>query len=152
VKVKIVIDRPYGRIEIEGDSLDEIIDRLRSMPEWLDMIDTAIKPIEAAIPKTALKGLVEFTKEGPTLIVPREKLTIKESIILLLYASDPNLVEYRHLARLLSLSGRLSPGYPARLSELRSEGYIIKEGDSYRLTSRGRKFAEDIITKLKGGL
>jgi hypothetical protein len=152
VKVKIVIDRPYGRIEIEGDSLDEVIDNLRSMPEWLDMIDTAIRPVEVTIPKTALAGLIEFTKEGPTLIVPREKLTIKESVILLLYASDPNLVEYRRLARLLSLSGRLSPGYPARLSELRSEGYIIREGDGYRLTSRGRKFAEDIITRLRGGL
>lgn len=150
MKIKINIQRPYGNIEIEGESLDEIVEHLKSMPEWLDMIDTAIRSPEISTSRVALTGLVEYTKDGPQLAVPRERLTDKESITLLLYASDPNPVEYRQLAKLLSLSGRLSAGYPARLSELRSEGYVVKEGESYRLTASGRRFVEELVAKLRG--
>lgn len=150
MRIKITIQRPYGNIEIEGESLDEIVEHLKSMPEWLDVIDTAIKPTEIST-KITLKGIVEETKEGPVLTVPKEKLTVKEAIALLLYAHAPDTVEYRQLAKLLGLSGRLAPGYPARLSELRSEGYVIKEGESYRLTATGRGFVENVITRLRGG-
>lgn len=150
MKIRIVIERPFGRIEVEGETLDEIIEHLKTVPEWLNIIDETLMAPELATPKSALTGLIEFTAEGPVLVAPKEKLTDKESLSLLLYASDPNPVEYKELGKLLSLSGRLSPGYPARLSELRGEGFVIREGDSYRLTVSGKKWIEELIRSLKG--
>ncbi|RJS68164.1 hypothetical protein CW680_00155 [Candidatus Bathyarchaeota archaeon] len=39
MKVRVVVKRPFGNIELEGESLDEIVEGLQSFPEWLDVID-----------------------------------------------------------------------------------------------------------------
>jgi hypothetical protein len=149
MKIRVVIKRSFGDIELEGDSLDEIIEHLQSVPDWLTIVDKMILGPELA-PKerSLLLGLVEFSQEGPLLIAPRESLSDKEALGLLLYARDPDPVEPKELGRLLSLSGRPSAGFGARLSEMRREGLVLKEGEAYRLSVNGRKWIEDVAVKL----
>ncbi|HYB92633.1 MAG TPA: hypothetical protein VED00_00600, partial [archaeon] len=78
-----------------------------------------------------------------------ESISDKEALGLLLYAHDPNPVEPKELGRILELGGRHSPGFGARLSEMRLEGLIVKEEKAYRLSVNGKKWVEDIITRLK---
>jgi len=150
LKVKLSIKRSYGDIVIEGEGFEEIINNLKSIPEWLDIVDGLI--LRAGAPsshKDLLKGLAEYTAEGIVLTIPREKLSDKESICLLLYAHEPNPLQPKEVARLLTLSGRLSAGFGARLSELRNEGLVVKEGNSYRLSALGRTFVEDMVSRLQ---
>ncbi len=150
MKVKLSIKRSYGDIVIEGEGFEEIISNLKSIPEWLDIVDGLI--LRAGAPtshKEILKGLVEYITEGTVLTYPREKLSDKEAICLLLYANEPNPLQPREVARLLTMSGRLSAGFGARLSELRNEGLLVKEGNAYRLSAVGRTAVEDMVSKLQ---
>ena len=151
MKYRIVIDRPFGRIELEAESIEEILDELRSFPEWMTVIDQSI--VERALapePREELSGIVEFTVDGPAIIVPAEKVTAKEAIGLLLYASGPDGWEPKEISRLLSLSGISMAGYAARMSEMKREGFLLKEADRYKLSVRGRSWVEEIVSRLRG--
>ena len=152
MKIRVVIKRPFGDLEIEGESLDELIASLETFPEWLATIDRLVIGPELAPSETkmALSGLVEFSSEGPLIIVPRDKLSDKEAICLLLYAQDPSVVEPKEVSRLLGLSGRPSIGFGSRMSELRREGLALREGEGYRLTVLGKKWVDDLISRIKG--
>ena len=98
---------------------------------------------------TKIKGLIEYTSEGTLLTLPRDRINDKEAIGLILYANDPNLLPPKEVARLLALSGRPSAGFGARLSELRNEGLVVKDGGAYRLTLAGKSWIENLVSKLK---
>lgn len=150
MKVKLVLRRPYGEIVFEGESLTELAENLKSLPEWLDIIDGLVVRSETPIDKKeSLKGLIEYTNEGTLLTLPRDRINDEEAIGLILYANDPNLLTPREVARLLALSGRPSAGFGARLSELRNEGLVVKDGGAYRLSLTGKSWVEDLISKLK---
>lgn len=149
MKVKLAIKRSYGDITLEGDGLDEIVASLKAAPEWLDIIDALILRTESPTSrKDFLRGIIEFTSEGTVLVTLKESISDKEAICLILYANDPTPVQPKDVARLLTISGRLSPGFGARLSELRSEGFIIKEGSAYRLTASGKRIAEEVVQRI----
>ncbi|KPV65577.1 MAG: hypothetical protein AOA65_0008 [Candidatus Bathyarchaeota archaeon BA1] len=152
MKIRVVIKRPFGDVELEGDSLDELIEGLQAFPDWLAVIDKLIiSPEMPAGTQERLTGLIEFSKDGPLVIVPREKISDKEAIGLLLYAQDPEGLEPKEVGRLLDLSGRPSMGFGSRLSEIRREGLVIKEDNLYRLSAAGRKWTEDLVSRLRGG-
>jgi len=149
--VRLVIDRPYGRLEIEGENFDDLIKRLESLPDYLEVIDQLLlKPKPPSTREEELKGLIEFTTDGPLVIVPKEKVNIKEAIGLLLVATDPTPTDPKELSKLLNLSGKLSPGFAARLSELKHEGRVVREGDAYRLSAEGKNWINEVITRLRG--
>jgi hypothetical protein len=151
MKYRIVIDRPFGRIELEAERLEELLKELQSFPEWMNVIDQSI--LERALApeqKEELMGIVESTVDGPAIIVPPEKLTSKEAIGMLLYASGPDGLEPKEVSRLLSLSGMSMAGYAARMSEMKREGVLLKEGDMYRLSVRGRSWVEAVVSRLRG--
>jgi hypothetical protein len=155
MKIKVVIDRPYGHIELEGDTLDEIIEKLKGVPEFLTVIDEIIlKPGFASSPQKEkeeeLSGIVEYAYDGPQVIVPLDKITDREAMGLLLYSSDPAPLKPKDLSRLLNLSGKLSRGFAARLSEMKREGFIVREGDAYRLSASGKQWIEKLIKRLRG--
>jgi hypothetical protein len=58
-------------------------------------------------------------------------------------------LEPKEIGALLSLSGHGTSGYGSRLSEMRREGNIIKEGNGYRLSVAGKKWINELILKLK---
>ncbi len=99
--------------------------------------------------KDLLKEIIEYTSDGPVIALPREKLSDKEAIGLILFASEPTPLQPKEVARLFALSGRLSVGVGARLSELRNEGLIVKDAGAYRLTAAGRSWVENLVSRLK---
>jgi len=155
MKVRVVVKRPFGNIELEGESLDEIVEGLQSFPEWLDVIDrlvlSATPQEEASSVEELLRGVVVTSKEGPLVTLPREKISDKEAIGLILYAGEPKAFEPKEVRRLLELSGRPSSGFGARLSEMRREGLVIKEDGAYRLSIIGRRWVEDLVKQLREG-
>jgi hypothetical protein len=150
MKVRLTLHRPYGNIEIEGESFDEIIDNMQNFPEWLDVIDNVISKqlVETEI-EESLKGIIETTADGPVIIVPRDRITDREAVGLLLYTSKKGL-RPKELGRYLSLSGFLSAGFASRISELKREGFTLKDADVYKLTIAGERWVENLIKKLKG--
>ncbi len=156
MKARVIVRRPYGNIEVEGESLDELVEGLETFPEWLAVIDKLIA-IPEATPnegENPLEGVIELTSDGPQLIVPKDRVSNKEAISLLLYAQDPTPLEPKQIGRLLNLSGHNSAGFGSRLSEMRREGVILREGQGYRISVAGKKIVEDLIQKLKqqGGM
>lgn len=150
MKVKLTLHRPYGNVEIEGESFDEIIEKMQDFPEWLDVIDSIIsKQLSETEIEESLKGVIESTADGPVIVVPRDRITDREAVGLLLHVSNRGL-RPKDLGRYLSLSGFLSAGFASRISELKREGFAIKEGDAYKLTVAGKRWVEELIKKMKG--
>lgn len=149
MKIRVTMKRPYGDIEVEGDSLDEVIQGLETFPEWLVVIDNIMSSTESEYEEAALQGIIESSADGPQLIVPKDRVSNKEAIGLLLYAEDTKALEPREIGSLLSLSGHTSRSYGSRLSEMRREGTIIKEGNGYRLSTPGKKWIENLIPSLQ---
>jgi len=151
MKVRVTIRRPYGDIEVEGESLDEVVEGLQTFPEWLAVIDRLVPNVEEEETRmTGLEGIVETTPEGPQLTVAKDRISNKEAISLLLYAKDPEPLEPREIGRLLNLSGHGSSGFGSRLSEMKREGTLLREGEGYRLSATGRRFVEELTEKLRG--
>ena len=153
MKIRVVIKRPFGNIELEGESLDEIIEGLEAFPEWLDVIDKLVlgsTPEETPSTEDTLSKIIEYSNEGPLILLSRDRVSDKEAIGLILYASEPRLLEPKQIGRLLELSGRPSSGFGARLSEMRREGLVVRENGTYRLSVIGRKWVEELIKRLGG--
>ena len=149
MKVRVIVKRTYGNVEVEGESLDEVVEGLETFPEWLAVIDKLIDiPEEEVAEEKRLTGIIENTSDGPQLTVSKDRVNTKEAISLLLYAQDPNIIEPKKIGRLLNLSGHGSSGFGSRLSEMRREGSILKEGEGYRLSVSGKKAVEDLVKRL----
>jgi hypothetical protein len=150
LKVKLSLKRSYGDIVLEGGSFDEIVENIKSLPQWLDIVDSLIMRSETpASKREVLRGIVEYTTDGAVITLPKEKLSDKEAICLILFANEPDSLQPREIARLLTISNRLSAGFGARLSELRNEGLILKDAGSYRLTATGRTMVEEMVVRLQ---
>ena len=152
MKVRVVLHRSYGDIELEAETFDEIIEKMKEFPEWLEVIDSMVTAQATAVSeKDILSGIVQTTADGPVITVPRDRLTDREAVGILLYAMDPEGLRPREMSRLLSLSGFLSVGFASRLSELKREGLAYKEGDIYLLTVAGKSWVEGLIKSIKPG-
>jgi len=152
LKVRVVLHRSYGDIELEAETFDEIIEKIKEFPEWLEVIDSMVTAQATAVSeKDILSGIVQTTADGPVITVPRDRLTDREAVGILLYAMDPEGLRPREMSRLLSLSGFLSVGFASRLSELKREGFAYKEGDIYLLTVAGKSWVEGMVKSIKPG-
>lgn len=147
----MTIKRSYGDIVLQGDSFDEIVTNLKSVPEWLDVVDSLILKSESPTSKKDfLKGILEFTSDGTVVTVAKDRISDKDAICLVIYGNEPAPLQPKEIARLLTISGRLSAGFGARLSELRNEGLILKDGSAYRLTATGKTTVEGLIARVRG--
>jgi len=152
LKVRVVLHRSYGDIELEAETFDEIIEKIKEFPEWLEVIDSMVTAQATAVSeKDILSGIVQTTADGPVITIPRDRLTDREAVGILLYAMDPEGLRPREMSRLLSLSGFLSVGFASRLSELKREGFAYKEGDIYLLTVAGKSWVEGLVKSIKPG-
>jgi hypothetical protein len=152
LKVRVVLHRSYGDIELEAETFDEIIEKIKEFPEWLEVIDSMVTAQATAVSeKDILSGIVQTTADGPVITIPRDRLTDREAVGILLYAMDPEGLRPREMSRLLSLSGFLSVGFASRLSELKREGLAYKEGDIYLLTVAGKSWVEGLVKSIKPG-
>jgi len=151
-KVKARIKTPFGEIIIEGENPQEILEVLETFPEKFmekvgDLVSSRLVPSGVQ-----LKGIVEFTTEGPVLVT-REKLTHYEAIGLVLYASDEKKSTAAQITRLLESSG-IKSMVPARLNEMTKRGQVFKPDPNrpeFKLTVQGERWIEDdVLARLRG--
>ncbi|MDH5482067.1 MAG: hypothetical protein OEY22_04200 [Candidatus Bathyarchaeota archaeon] len=151
-KIEVRIKTPFGEILIEGENPQEILSMLGTFPEnFMEKIADFVS--NRLIPSgVQLKGIVEFTTEGPV-IVTREKLTHYEAIGLTLYASEDKKGTAAQIHKLLESSG-IKSMVPARLNEMTKRGQVFKPDPSkpeFKLTMQGERWIEDdVLAKLRG--
>jgi hypothetical protein len=146
------IKTSFGEVIIEGESPQEILDMLATIPENFveklsDFVSNRLVPSGAQ-----LKGIVELTTEGPV-IVTREKLTHYEAVGLILYASQEKKSTAAQIGKLLESSG-INAMVPARLNEMTKRGQVFKPDPNkpeFKLTIQGEKWVEDeVLSKIRG--
>ena len=151
-RIEARIKTSFGEVVIEGDSPQELMNMLESIPEnfvekMSDFVSNRLTPSGAQ-----LKGIVELTTEGPV-IVTRENLTHYEAVGLVLYASDERKNTASQIQKLLESSG-IKSMVPARLNEMTKRGQVFKPDPSkpeFKLTIQGEKWVEeDVISKIRG--
>ena len=151
-RIETRIKTPFGEVVIEGETPEEILSILETMPtnfveKLSDFVSDRLMPSGAQ-----LKGIVELTTEGP-LIVTREKLTHYEAVGLVLYASEDKTNTASKISKLLESSG-IKSMVPARLNEMTKRGQVFKpdpKKPDFKLTIQGEKWVEDdVISKLRG--
>ena len=152
-KVKAKIKTSFGEIIVEGESPEEILKILQDFPENFmektsDLVSTKLMPTTAI----QLKGVIEFTTEGPVLVTS-ERLTHYEAVGLILYASEGKKNTSAHVKRLLESSGIRSM-VPARLNEMTKRGQVFKPDPNrpeFKLTVQGERWIEDgVLARLRG--
>ena len=151
-RIEARIKTSFGEVVIEGDTPQEILSMLKTMPEDFveklsDFVSNRLMPSGAQ-----LKGIVEATTEGPV-IVTREKLTHYEAVGLTLYASEDKKNTAAQIEKLLESSG-IKSMVPARLNEMTKRGQVFKPDPSkpeFKLTIQGENWIEDtVLAKLRG--
>lgn len=151
-KIEAHIKTPFGEVVIEGDTPQEILNMLESVPEnFVEKLSEFVS--NRLVPSGAqLKGIVEPTTEGPV-IVTRENLTHYEAVGLTLYASEERKNTASQVQRLLESSG-IKSMVPARLNEMTKRGQVFKPDPAkpeFKLTIQGEKWVEDeVLSKIRG--
>ena len=151
-RIEARIKTPFGEVIIEGETPQEILSMLETMPaDFVEKLSDFVS--NRLIPSGAqLKGIVEATTEGPV-IVTREKLTHYEAVGLILYASEDRKNTAAQVTKLLESSG-IKSMVPARLHEMTKRGQVFKPDPNkpeFKLTIQGEKWIEDeVIAKLRG--
>jgi hypothetical protein len=151
-RIEARIKTAFGEVIIEGETPQEILDMLQSLPENFteklsDFVTNRLTPSG-----TMLRGIVESTTEGPV-IVTRENLTHYEAVGLVLYASDDRRNTAAMVQKLLESSG-IKSMVPARLNEMTKRGQVFKPDPNkpeFKLTIQGEKWVEEeVISRLRG--
>ena len=143
---------PFGELVIEGENPQEILNVLEAFPEnFMEKVSTLMS--NKLIPSGAqLKGMVEYTTEGPV-IIARENLTHYEAIGLTLYASEGKKSTAAQLTKLLESSG-IKCMVPARLNEMTKRGQVFKPDPNrpeFKLTMQGERWIDDeVLARLRG--
>ena len=152
-KIRVRVKAPFGEIVVEGDSAQEILTTLKTMPpQFVNEVGGLISSNLSPSIKTQLEGIIELTTEGP-IITTREKLTHYEAIALILFASDQNSRTATQIKRLLASSGIRSM-VPARLNEMTKRGMVFKPDPTrpeFKLTTQGERWVEEeVLAKIRG--
>jgi hypothetical protein len=151
-RIEAHIKTPFGKVVIEGENPQEIIDILQSIPENFSetLSEAAFKRLTPS--GAQLKGIIEPTTEGPV-IATKEKLTHYEVVGLTLYASDDRKNTAAQVQKLLESSG-IKSMVPARLNEMTKRGQVFKPDPNkpeFKLTIQGEKWIEEeVLSKLRG--
>jgi len=151
-RVEARIKTPFGEIVVSGDTPQEVLGILEGFPEnFMEKVGNVVS--SRLVPSTAqLKGIVEFTTEGPV-VVTRESLTHYEAIGLVLYTSEGKRNTAAQVQRLLESSG-IKCMVPARLNEMTKRGQVFKPDPNrpeFKLTVQGERWVEDeVLARLRG--
>jgi hypothetical protein len=152
-RVKIHVKTPFGEIVVEGENPQEALSLLEAFPkDFVENISNIVSSRLAPSAAAQLKGIIEFTTEGPVLIA-REKLTHYEAIGLILYASEGRQNTAAQVQKLLESSG-VKCMVPARLNEMTRRGQVFKpdpKRPEFKLTVQGERWIEDeVLARLRG--
>lgn len=154
-RIQVQIKAPFGEIVVHGDTPQEILETLRAVPpQFISEIDSLISRKLTPPMKMQLKGILEFTTEGP-IITTREKITHYEAVGLILYASNEKINTASQMSRLIESSG-IKSQVPARLNEMAKRGLVFKPNPAmpeWKLTTQGEKWmTEQVLPRLQGAV
>jgi hypothetical protein len=152
-KIRVLVKTPFGEIVIEGESAQEILNTLKTIPpQFVNEVSNLISSKLTPSRRVKLDGVIEFTTEGP-IVATREKITHYEAIGLVLFASDKNSSTAAQIKKLLASSGIRSM-VPARLNEMTKRGIVFKPDPvrpEFKLTTQGERWIEEeVLEKLRG--
>lgn len=152
-KLKVKITTSFGEIIVEGETPDEILKTLENFPKnFMEKTSDLVSTKLTSTTTIQLKGVIEFTTEGPVLVTS-ERLTHYEAIGLTLYASEKKENTSAHVKKLLESSGIRSM-VPARLNEMTKRGQVFKPNPSkpeFKLTAQGERWIEgEVLARLRG--
>jgi hypothetical protein len=152
-KVKVKVGTPFGEIVVEGENPQEILTMLETFPkDFMEKTADIVSMRLASTTAVQLKGMVEFSTEGPV-IMTREKLTHYEAIGLVLYASEGKKNTAAQITKLLESSG-IKSMVPARLNEMTKRGRVFKPDPNrpeFKLTVQGERWVEEeVLARLRG--
>ncbi|MEM3627048.1 MAG: hypothetical protein QXZ25_03370, partial [Candidatus Bathyarchaeia archaeon] len=159
---KITVQIKYGDMEkIFSGSLEEVwlcINRFFS--EFIPSFDLAKKlslNIDLQRLVEGCSGIIGFSREGPNLLVSRDKLTDNETLLLWLLAAyvgfqlgilEGDAISKEELQAKLGKSGKITS---TRLGEIVKSGLVVKSADDkYRITTLGVvQMQRDFLPKIK---
>jgi len=152
-RVEVRVKTPFGEIVVEGETPQEVLSLLEAFPkDFVENVSNIVSSRLAPSAAAQLKGIIEFTTEGPVLIA-REKLTHYEAIGLILYASEGRQNTAAQVQKLLESSG-VKCMVPARLNEMTRRGQVFKpdpKRPEFKLTVQGERWIEDeVLARLRG--
>jgi hypothetical protein len=151
-RIEARIKTSFGEVTIEGETPQEILSILETLPENFVEKLSAFVSNKLTPSGAQLKGIVEPTTEGPV-IVTRENLTHYDAVGLVLYASEEKKNTAAQVTKLLESSG-IKSMVPARLNEMTKRGQVFKPDPNkpeFKLTIQGEKWVEDdVLSKLRG--
>ena len=151
-KIEAHIKTQFGEIVVESENPQEILEMLEALPENFMEKVSSIVSSKIVPSKAQLKGIVEFTTEGPV-IIARENLTHYEAIALILYNSEDRKSTAAQIKKLLDSSG-IKCMVPARLNEMTKRGHVYKPDPNkpeFKLTVQGERWVEDeVLLRLRG--
>ncbi|MEM0007943.1 MAG: hypothetical protein QXR89_06745 [Candidatus Bathyarchaeia archaeon] len=152
-RVEVHIKTSFGEIVVEGENPQEVLSLLEAFPK--DFVENISNMVSSKLVPSAavqLRGIIEFTTEGPVLVA-RERLTHYEAIGLILYASESRQNTATQIQKLLESSG-IKCMVPARLNEMVKRGQVFKpdpKRPEFKLTVQGERWIEDeVLAKLRG--
>jgi len=149
-RLRVTIRRRYGEVTFEAETPEELT---KLLIEHIEAIDRAVKDsmryeAEAGV-EAELEGVVAYREERPIITVPKDRLSVKEAISLLLYACGEQEMRPSEINQQLMESGIVSAGYPARLSEMIREGLLFKGEVGYKLTEYGKMVVKDLLKRIR---
>lgn len=135
---------------MEGESAEDLKVLLQDVAKVDEAVKGVLESEKAAQAGAELEEIVTYRGDKPIIVVRRELMTVREAILLLLYASNVEELRASEISEQLTESGILSAGYNSRISEMTREGLIIKGKVGYKLTEQGKLAVKDVIKRIRG--
>lgn len=135
---------------LEGESVDELASLLQDISKLDEVVKVVLESEKAAQAGAELQDLVTYRGDKPIIVVRKELMTVREAILLLLYATTAEELRVSEINEQLTESGILSAGYNARISEMTREGLIVRGENGYKLTEQGKLRVKDVIKRIRG--
>jgi len=148
--IRLTIKRRYGELALEGESVEELASLLQDISKLDEVVKVVLESEKVAQAGAELQDIVTYRGDKPIIVVRKELMTVREAILLLLYATTAEELRVSEISEQLTESGILSAGYNARISEMTREGLIVRGENGYKLTEQGKLRVKDVIKRIRG--
>jgi len=148
--IRLTIKRRYGELALEGESVEELASLLQDISKLDEAVKLVLESEKVAQAGAELQDIVTYRGDKPIIVVRKELMTVREAILLLLYATTAEELRVSEISEQLTESGILSAGYNARISEMTREGLIVRGENGYKLTEQGKLRVKDVIKRIRG--
>ena len=135
---------------LEGESVEELTSLLQDISKLDEVVNVVLETEKAAQAGAELQDIITYRGDKPIIMVRKELMTVREAILMLLYAATSEELRVSEINEQLTESGILSAGYNARISEMTREGLIVRGENGYKLTEQGKLRVKDVIKKIRG--